>query len=489
MLNPSSQRSVTLRISLALFFFLNFLYLLTSTGRVHTIDEISAVLECESLTLHGTTAVPQAVSSKVYFGRYASDGQPHSPYPPGQPLVAVPWYALGDFIIGRLPGVAAEIRDLVVSMACVWSSATFAALCGMFVFLIAHALGLSRRDSVVTALVVAFASPLFVYSAWFFSEPLTAACWLGAAYALFGTPSDEPVSVRRATIAGVLMGFSLHVRPTNVFAAWIFIAAIFVRDRRHAVKAAITMTLVVGLIGVIYLLRNLSLYGNLFDLGYPRYAENGRDVLSFNMPWHLGLFGFLFSPGKSIFLFCPPIVLAIPGLIRLWRRNRGLAFACGGTALVYLLFYAHYSSWEGAYSYGPRYLVPALLLLCVAIAAWFLDPPRWFRPVLRAVFGVGLVIQMIGLSTNIIEDMVANHYYNAGWYYRMSYSAITGQLRLIAKYIGGAPAPLGMGFDRWFLFATKAGVPAWIVAALFLLMTAGFLISQFRLLRLLQKSN
>jgi len=194
----------------------------------------------------------------------------------------------------------------------------------------------------------------------------------------------------------------------------------------------------------------------------------------------MGIGALLFSPGKSALLFCPLALLAIPALGRLWRRDRGLAVVCGAVPLVNLLFYGHYSSFEGSYSYGPRYLVPSLVLLCVALGAWMLDPPKWWRKAFVALFAFGLAVQVIGLSTNVLEDMVANHYYDARYFYQTGYSPITGQLRLIAKYAGGAPAPLGMGFDRWFLFAEKAGFPMWLIAALLAIMTAGLAISGWK---------
>ena len=483
MLSPVPKHRIPLGAAAALFLFLNFLYLLTSTGRVHTIDEISAVIQAESIALHGTTAVPQAVGSKVYYGKTGRDGQPHSAYPPGQSVAIVPWYDLGHFVIAKLPGIPRDSEDLIVDMTSTWSNATFAALAATFVFLLADALGLKRHESVLTALVVALATPLFVYSGWLFSEPLTAMCWLGAAFALFGIPGEDQVSLRRAVIAGLLLGFSMWVRPTNVFAPAIFLAAMFIRGGPRAIRPAVMVASVVGICGVGILLRNLNVYGSLLDFGYPKYAEAGRETSSFDIAWHVGLYALLFSPGKSALLFCPPVVLAIPGLARLWRRNRGLAFACAVTALVYLLFYAHYSSFEGSYSYGPRYLVPALALLCVAIGAWFLDPPRWWRKALLAVVGVGLAVQVIGLSTNIMEDMVANHYYDARYFYQLNYSPITGQLRLIAKYMGGAAAPLGMGFDRWFLFAAKAGIPGWIIALLLIIFSLGLLLSGWKLMQ------
>ena len=53
----------------------------------------------------------------------------------------------------------------------------------------------------------------------------------------------------------------------------------------------------------------------------------------------------------------------------------------------------------------------------------------------------------------------------------MSYSPITGQLRLIGKYLH-APAALGLGWDRWFVFLRAAGAsPATLagIASLFVL--------------------
>jgi hypothetical protein len=482
-LTTSSERWPRVRSALVLFLFLNFLYLFTSTGRVHTIDEISAVIQTESLTLHGTTAVPEAVSSHVYYGKVDQNGQPRSPYPPGQPLATVPWYALGDFVVTKLPGVMPEIRDLVVSMSATWSNATFAALAATFFYALACALGLRRRGALICALMVALATPLFVYSGWLFSEPLTTALWLGAAWTLFGIPADEKISWERAALGGVLLGFSLHVRPTNLLAAFIFIAAVNLRDREKSFKAAGVLTAIIGVAGLVYLQRNLSWYGSLFDFGYPRFAEAGREPNTFRTPLYVGLYGFLFSPGKSILLFCPPIVLAIAGLPRLWRRDRGLALVCGLVPLIYLLLYSTYTSWEGIYSYGPRYLVPSAVLLCVAISAWFLDSPTWLGKAMWLSFGLGFVVQVIGLSTNIVEDMVRNHYYDAKWNYQIGYSAITGQLRLIAKYLGGAPAGLGMGFDRWFLFLAKAGVPGSTIALLLAPMVVGLVITGWLLVR------
>jgi hypothetical protein len=466
-----------IRAAVLIFFFLNFTYLLTSTGRVHTIDEISTVMQAESLALRGSTAIPQAVGSGVYYGKVDSNGQPHSPYPPAHPLAIVPWYLLGGKVIAPLVRVPRENLDLVLSMVATWSSATFAAVAVAFGFLLACSLGLREREAMVVAAAMAFASPLFVYSAWLFSEPLTTGLWMGAALALFGAPAAAPVSWQRTAVAGVLLGTSLYVRPTNAIAAVIFVVAMWLRKRGGDLRAALIVSVVVAVFGVSYLARNAQMYGSFTDFGYPSIAEGGRELNTFHTPLLVGLTGFLFSPGKSVFLFFPLAVLAVAALPRIWTRDRGLAFVCGAIPAAYILFYARYTQWEGIYSWGPRYLVPPIILLGVALSVWFAGRPKWFEKVFAALFALGVLIQLVGLSTNIVEDMVRNHYYYSNWQYRWSYSAITGQLSLLGKYLGGAPAPLGYGFDRWFLFLSKSGASAAAVWALVLVMSVGFAVS------------
>src|ERR1035438_9456371 len=76
-----------------LFLCLNFLFLLTSSGRVRTIDEVSADFEVESIATRASTTVPQAVASNLFFGKYDRRGNPQPPYGFGQAMLTVPWYA------------------------------------------------------------------------------------------------------------------------------------------------------------------------------------------------------------------------------------------------------------------------------------------------------------------------------------------------------------------------------------------------------------
>jgi hypothetical protein len=469
------------RIAVLLFLFVNCVYLLTSSGRVRTIDEIDPVMKSESMLLHHTSAIPQAVNSGIWFGKRDVHGAPRSAWPDGQALLVLPWSVLGREVLAKLPGMPPEISDLVIGSAVCWSNATFGALAVALAFLLFLQLGLSHRAALACSLTMAFSTILFVYSAWLYTEPLTAALFVAAAYVLFGP--GKSIAPARAIAGAALLAFAMHVRPSNTLTVFVFILAAALLDNSHGngrafrYRTTAILIAIVGLSGVIYLLRNYMLFGNPRDFGVPLTGEGGKDLDSWRNPLWRGVFGFLFSPGKSAILFSLPVVLGVAGVPRLWRRNRALALLCTVAPLINLFFFARRTQWEGTYCYGPRFLVPSLVLLTIPMAALFHEPPRWLRPALWVTAIAGFVVQAIGLSTNMIEDMVENHYYDAHYDYQMWYSPITGQLRLIWKYLHVAPTGLGLGWDRWFVFLRQAGANAAVlhgIAAIFLCGAVGF---------------
>jgi len=476
------------RWAILVFFALNFLFMLTSTGRIRLEDELMTLFESESLVLRGSTAVPQAVAAHLFFGRFDRQGQPRAAYAPGQALITTPWYVLGQYVLKQAPGVPLSARDLVVGFAMTTSSATFAAAAATFGFLLFCGMGIARRTALAATLVLALATPLFAYSGWFYSEPLACALFLGAAWSLFG-PSDV-ITVSRAAIAGALLGFAVLVRPTHILAAPIFLVAILVRERREGLKPLIVAGTVFSIAVAAYLGYNSSVFGNPFQFGYPDSVEAGKHVTGFETPLHVGLFGFLASPGKSIFVFAPPVLLALWGLPALWRRDRGLATVATLSLPIALGFYARYTQWEGGYCFGPRYLVPALVLLTLAVGPALAEAGQSTRAMAVVLFMAGFSVQILGLATSFLEAEVRQHYYNARYDYRLGYNALGRQAELAVKYLTSHdPAPIGNGFDRWFVFLSKGGVSHGTLLALGLVMLCGAAISVMGLLGCLRREH
>lgn len=466
------------RIGLWLFAAFQFFYLLTSTGRVRTPDEYNTFYTTESLVLRGSTAVPQAVQLHNFYGRYDLHGEPRAAYPPGQALLCAPWYALGQYLLTRLPGVPAEDTDLVVAFASCLSSATFSALTVTFFFLLLVGIGIPSSASLLAAAMVGLGTPVCAYSGWLFSEPISSAIFLGVVLLLFGRGHD-PVTLRTASIAGLVLGLATIVRPTNVLAIPVFAVAILVRDGKPALRSAFVLC-ATSAIGVVALLsHNALLFGGPFEFGYPTTAEGAKRLNTFDTPLLIGLYGFLVSPGKSVFVFAPPVILALAGLRRLWKLERGTATLAMLFPLVYLFFYARYTQWEGGYCVGPRYLVPSIMLLCLALGPMLAEGAASRAKEIAVVLLVlGALIQSVSLATSFMEDQVPRgRYYDANWTYRLGYS-LSGQIHLLWKYLGSSePARLGLGWDRWFVFLHKGGVSGATLAVLGLVMVAGFGVS------------
>ncbi|HXP45894.1 MAG TPA: hypothetical protein VN810_01385 [Terriglobales bacterium] len=460
------------RWAVLLFLSLNFLFMLTSTGRVRLQDELMTLFESESLVLRGSTAVPQAVAANLFFGRYDRQGQPRAAYAPGQALVTTPWYALGHYVLRPAPGVPSSARDLVVGFAMTMSSAAFAAAAATFAFLLFCGMGIERRTALAATLVLALATPLFAYSGWFFSEPLACALFLGAAWSLFGR--SDCITARRAALGAALLGFAVLVRPTHILLAPIFLVAILVREGRGGFKPAMVAAVVFSVAVAAYLGYNYHVFGNPFQFGYPDSVEAGKHVTGFETPLRVGLLGFLVSPGKSIFLFGPPVLLALWGLPALWRRDRGPATIATMSLPLALGFYARYTQWEGGYCFGPRYLVPALVLLALALGPALAEAGQSARAVAIVLFIAGVAVQMLGIATSFLEAEVGHGYYNARFDYRLGYNALGMQAELLLKYLGShEPAAIGHGFDRWFVFLSKGGVSHGTLLAFAMVMACG----------------
>ena len=450
------NRPVALIVSFLLF--LNCFYFLVSTGRVRTMDEVSAAFQVESLAKHGTTAIPQAIEAKLFYGTIDRFGRPQSPYPPGQAAALLPWYAAGQFVAAHLPGVASGARDVVSDYFLTGESAFFAALTMALALAVFLQLGISTKNSLAAAAILAFATPLAAYSGWLFSEPLAAALLLGAAAVLFAKAQEMPIPLWGALCCGMLLGMTVWVRPTHVIVVPVFLAAVLIRSKERQWPAAAVLAAAAGIGVALLLWRNAHLYGNAFEFGYPAAAEGGKALNTFETPVMTGLLGFLLSPGKSILLFCPPVLLALPGLPRLWRRDRGFAVVAAATPIIYMLFFATYTQWEGGYSYGPRYMVPALALLCLANGPALETGSQPIRRLAIGVFIAGFLVQGLGTTMSFLEADVAGGYYDAQYNYRMSFSAIPMHVHLLLHYAASESAPIGRGFDKWWIFLSKAGV-------------------------------
>jgi hypothetical protein len=115
----------------------------------------------------------------------------------------------------------------------------------------------------------------------------------------------------------------------------------------------------------------------------------------FSYPPLEGLLGILVSPGKGLLFMAPGLLLVPFGVThRDGRDMRLLTHTALGVALAVATPIVFTQTWHGAWTYGPRYLLPMLPFLWLAVAV-ALDKARpWIRRAAGAVFVFGLLVQL-----------------------------------------------------------------------------------------------
>jgi hypothetical protein len=118
------------------------------------------------------------------------------------------------------------------------------------------------------------------------------------------------------------------------------------------------------------------------------------------LPFHVGFFGALFKPEKSISLFDPLLLLTILVCALAWKYLRRDVKAYVITAflllLAYVCFYAKYTVWSGDFAWGDRYVSTA------AEMAAFISVPL----LLRHRMELGKVVCMIASALIVVSCVI-----------------------------------------------------------------------------------
>jgi hypothetical protein len=91
-------------------------------------------------------------------------------------------------------------------------------------------------------------------------------------------------------------------------------------------------------------------------------------------------------------------------------------------------------------------------------------------------------VQLTSMATSFLEDEANGSYYDHFWNLKTNYAPLISQTKLWMHYaFSPAPAAIGRGFDRWFLFLAKAGISRAIIALGLFFEIAGLLFCLWKL--------
>ena len=307
------------------------IYLAFLPPGIYSVDGNAMLAVAESLVTHHSFAVAPDM------GVVGRGGQSFSKWYPLQSMLAVPLVAAGTEIAHalRLPThYVAAVSSLVLPI-------LLTAVTGALVARISEQLGASKRGAFLAALTYAFGTMAMVYARTFYAEPLLALLTAACMYlALAGSPAQ-------ILWAGALAALAVLAKPTGIVVGLALAAYLFFGGKRRWLSLIPAAGSALGLL--LYFAYNQMRFGHALTFGQP-WAFHINGVAE-------GVAGLLVSPGRGLMWYSPAVVLAIAALRKIKNSS---ALLIAGVFVGFLGIHSVWSFWHGGWSWGPRFLLPAL---------------------------------------------------------------------------------------------------------------------------------
>jgi hypothetical protein len=383
------------------------LYALLGHGHFKSSDEISVYEVTAALWERGDLVV--ADGPHVFAGR---GGRHYNHFAVGQSVLALPFYGLGRLLDAALPeafgralaGPRRPPRGRSGGRVEIWAVLLYPPLAsGLLVavfFLFQRSLGGSAESAAVAAALLATGTYVVNQSAYFLRHTTEALTILGALYGFERYRASG--SLRSLVLASALAALTPLVRvPAAVAAPGLAgYLAWALRERARAGDGARRL-LQAGLAVAAPLALALAVYAgvNRLKWGTWLYSPMLGQVAHFDTPLYVGLRGLLLSPGASVFLYSPLLLLCPWLLRRFWVTHRAECAAVLVVSASFLLVAASFWSWSGLWSApGPRYVFVATPLLLLPLGSW-LDAAR--ERGARAPLRVAVVLGVLGALVQV----------------------------------------------------------------------------------------
>jgi hypothetical protein len=357
------------------------------------------------------------------FGIHGRGGRLQSWYGIGQSLLMLPADVVGTYV-ERLPifanyhGNDPTVRDIIVSYS---TNVLVTVLTALLCFHFLRQLAFGVRPAAVGVLALLLATTHLHYTQNMMENNYIFLLTLaGFSYQYEWLRTGN----RRALLIGAgAFGLNLLTRLTtgmDLLAGGLFVLLTLWFEgntghdlwRRYRTYIANALPVYV-FFGVLDRLYQFYRFGSFFNTYVSVVAHEARQrdpTLSasypFETPFHIGFFGALFSPEKSIFLFDPLLILMIMLVVAAFKRFSPAAKAYVLTGflllLAYISFYARYTVWSGNSAWGDRYVSTAaefaVLLAVPLLLRHRSDAGKLVWSIGVALLAISTVIQVASLA-------------------------------------------------------------------------------------------
>ena len=341
--------------------------LLVGQAQVTVLDGSSMLAVTRSLVHHGSLAVPAPL------GVAGHDGQFYSKYG-----LLLPLLSLVPVLVVQPIGAIFGRVDLLEGAA---AASLMPVICGALataVFALGRRLGAPRPAALLVGAGAVLGTYALPYGRDFFTEPLVA---LGVVVMV------ERALAGRAVQAGVALALAVLARPQSAAFAPLLLAYLALREgggiRVGDAARALPPLALAAAITVAY---NLYRFHDALQFGYRPPADPG-----FTTPLPEGTAGLLFSPEKSVLLFAPAVVLVPLAVAALWRGRRAIVALVLAVCAAAWVLAATWWSWQGGWSWGPRLILPAVVLALALVAPWIGSSATRLKAA-GALFALGFVL-------------------------------------------------------------------------------------------------
>lgn len=449
------------------FYFLFFFFLLSffSSGVIDSQDGFQYLAVARNIYYKGEPTAPVYEYDKeknIHMSTYVgSDGKTYSPTGLGYSLAMVPAVAITDIvykIYGTSPPVHFPLEnDWLILLTAAFINVFFVALLGVVMFYYFILLNLTKKQAFLLTLVTLFATNLFVLSKHSFAHMMF------ITFLMLSFLMLKLNSIKKTGIYLIFTGLSYGVvmityNLTFILTLPALIVYYYLIQQNPAPvlgsqnKFRITIIKILQdgarfLLGALPFIliflwfENLRQHADIADSSIGSQTGYGLYQL-INVPAGVfleGIYGQLLSPGRSIFLYSPILLILILFWFKIKKKIFPELWAFIFLAAIYIPFYATQFSvglsfkdqgyaalWHGESSWGPRYLsaiIPVGMLIIGFIYQTLSKKPKLFVFLPLAMFG--LFVELLGVLMPYqikFHDLDHRFYVNQTEYTAFSYS-------------------------------------------------------------------
>ncbi|PIR59484.1 MAG: hypothetical protein COU68_05270, partial [Candidatus Pacebacteria bacterium CG10_big_fil_rev_8_21_14_0_10_45_6] len=405
---------------LILFTFFWSFFLFFSSGIVESQDGLQYLAIARQIYYNHTVAMPDAKYPNDNIHMNVNIGKDRKDYAPtglGFSLAYLPAVALED-VFNRLAGLSPTQNfpldnDWPIMLFGSMTNAFFGALFVTVFFYYLRSFKFNNKTAFLLSFVLFISSNLFVYSKFGYAHLMFTSFLLLAFFCIrkYKLTTKKYWLLFAGSAYGVVV---ISYNPTFLFSlpalGLYYVSAVNWKkwQATSSLLKNIASDVIWGIIGVVpwsalYFYFNWVRFDGILSTSYGSGAISAPTLPPAFVLFE-GVWGLLFSPGKSIFLFTP--ILLIPILFWFKLQRKWWPELVAGLILFFVYLYfigslvggVDYYPWHGESCFGPRYMLPIIPFVLLIAALLYRRLSKWqkmlaFWPIV--VFGI--VVEMVGI--------------------------------------------------------------------------------------------